>query len=72
MIAVSDTSAITNLYQIGQLSLLLKLYQEVLITDAVMAELSVMPEQVEVVESANWIRQVSPTNKSTVESLLED
>jgi predicted nucleic acid-binding protein len=40
MIVVSDTSAITSLLQIGRLELLEKLFQEILIPEAVRHELS--------------------------------
>ena len=41
MIVVSDTSCISNLYQIGQLNLLTKLFKEILITPFVFNELSI-------------------------------
>ena len=40
MIVVSDTSAITALLQVGQADLLEKLYHQILIPEAVRAELS--------------------------------
>lgn len=39
MIVVSDTSPITNLWQIGQLTILQKIFHEVIITPAVYDEL---------------------------------
>ncbi len=41
MIVVSDTSCISNLYQIGQLSLLTKLFREILIPPSVFNELAI-------------------------------
>ena len=40
MIVVSDTSCISNLYQIGQLNLLTKLFREILIPPNVFNELN--------------------------------
>src|SRR5579875_3428879 len=55
MIVVSDTSPITNLIQIQQLSLLKALFQNVMITPAVYEELCAIPAQQKLLENENWI-----------------
>lgn len=45
MIIVSDTSAITNLYQVGKLHILKTLFQEIILPPKVFSELAEMPEQ---------------------------
>lgn len=55
MIVVSDTSPITNLIHIGQLSILRSLFGSVVITPAVYEELCEIPRQQKVLNTQNWI-----------------
>lgn len=55
MVIVSDTSIITNLIQLGQLSLLEKLYGKIVLPAKVLDELARVSGQVELVKDAPWI-----------------
>lgn len=55
MIVVSDTSPITNLIQIQQLSVLRALFQKVIITPAVYKELCTIPAQQKLLDGEDWI-----------------
>jgi predicted nucleic acid-binding protein len=55
MIIVSDTSVITNLYQIGQLDILEELFSEIVIPQGVYEELEKLPEQKIQIDAINWI-----------------
>ena len=55
MIIVSDTSVITNLYQIGQLDILEELFSEIVIPQGVYEELEKLPEQKMQIDAINWI-----------------
>lgn len=70
MIVISDTSVISNLYQIGQLGLLVKLYKEVAIPPAVQHELFGLDTQREMLESLNWIKVVIVKNQAYVQRLI--
>lgn len=73
-IVVSDTTAITHLAKIGALDLLHKLYMEILIPEAVFAELSqvkkTQPGALQVLNS-KWIRVVKIKNQSVVTKLTK-
>ena len=71
MIIISDTSPITNLYQVGQLSLLQQLYGRVIIPPAVWDELSSLTEQAKLLEDEPWLEVVAPTDMKRL-SLLSD
>ena len=73
MIVVSDTTAISNLYQIGLASILKHLYTEINITPGVFRELSTVKEQAKfLVKESNWIIVKYPKNQLLVSELLED
>ena len=73
MIAVSNTSPITNLAAVGQLNLLQQLYGTIIIPQAVYQELTsagdTIPGAIEV-QTFNWIQVQQVTNRTLVESLL--
>lgn len=72
MIVISDTSVITNLAAIQQLSLLTQLYRQVIIPEAVYRELAdidpPVPGTIEV-QSAVWLQIRPVTNLIVVEQL---
>ena len=72
MIVISDTSAITNLYQIGLLKILQGLYGEIVISPGVRRELYSISDQREVIEPLDWIVTRYPENQLLVAELLED
>lgn len=72
MIVVSDTSAISNLFQIDQLDLLKKLYGEIIIPETVRGELEELEKQKKIIEKNPWIRIEQPLNQALIENLLED
>ena len=70
MIVVSDTSAISNLYQIGQLNLLPQLFGQVLISPAIYQELATLADQKEIVDNAAWLTVHAVADEKTVASLV--
>lgn len=72
MIVVSDTSAITNLFQINKLELLKSLYQKINIPPAVFEELSQIPVQRNYILSSDWIKIIRPSNQNLIDTLLVD
>lgn len=71
MIIVSDTSAISNLYQIGLLDLLHELYGDITITPAVKRELYRIPRQAENLDKVDWLIVKYPSDQRLVSELLE-
>lgn len=71
MIIVSDTSPITNLYQIGKLYLLESLFKQVIIPSKVFEELSELPIQKAFIENQAWISVQSSQNLVLIEFLEE-
>jgi predicted nucleic acid-binding protein len=69
MVVVSDTSAISNLYQVHQLDLLEKLYGEILIPSTVERELYSIPSQESLLETFEWIKVAMPSNQKLVYEL---
>lgn len=71
MIVVSDTSPITNLAAIGQLDLLQKLYQKVVIPSAVYRELTASGggHPGAVIQSLDWIEVKDVSNRLLVTAL---
>ncbi len=55
MIVVSDTTALTNLFQIGELQILKEVFGEIVIPEAVYQELGEIPAQLEGIASQSWI-----------------
>jgi predicted nucleic acid-binding protein len=68
MIVVSDTTAITNLFQVGQLSLLAAVFGKVIVPPAVKAELSEVPGQWDFIVKLNFIEVKKPADLAAVES----
>ena len=63
MVVVSDTSAISNLLQIGQLNILQKLFGTITIPPAVQHEIYAIPTQQKEIEKLSWIEVTEPTNR---------
>lgn len=73
MIVVSDTSALTNLAAVGQLALLQRLYDRVLIPEAVRAEWAADPEfGTGAVVSRGWLEVVPISNQALLASLRKE
>ncbi len=70
MIIVSDTSAISNLYQIGLLDILTILYAEIMISPSVKRELYELEEQASTIEQLEWIKTVFPSNQKRIVELM--
>lgn len=75
MIVISDASVLINLAIIGHLDLLQKLFQEIIIPEAVFHEVTVKgagkPGDQEV-RSSDWIQVVTIQNAELVKTLLEE
>lgn len=69
MLIVSDTSPITNLYQVGHLDLLRALFARIVIPTAVFDELNTMPDQGAAIASMTWITVASPTSEASITEL---
>jgi predicted nucleic acid-binding protein len=69
MIVISNTSPISNLATIGQLSLLQKLYQKILIPRAVFCELTRYEPAYLEITKANWIETKEVVNTDLVKTL---
>lgn len=69
MVVVSDTSAISNLQQIGQLDLLRRVFGTILIPPAVEQELCAVAEQKSLLATLSWIQVVSPQNQQLIQTL---
>ncbi len=72
MIVVSDASGISNLIQVGQIDLLRKLYGELLISPGVYRELVVMPAQMAVLNTLDWITSSAPANQELIVRLINE
>ena len=72
MIVISDTSAISNLLQIGQFELLKTLYNKIYISPAVQRELYIYDKQAKQIEELKWIEIRYPKNQKLVQQLLND
>jgi len=68
---ISDTSSISNLFQIGKVDLLKKLYGNITITPAVKRELYALEEQKKL-DELKWIKVLAPKNQKKVAELLEE
>jgi predicted nucleic acid-binding protein len=75
MIVISDASPLINLAVIGELEILQKLFDEVIIPEAVFEEICIkgegQPGDLEV-RQASWIRVEASKNRSMVEKLSQD
>lgn len=72
MVVISDTSVISNLYQIGQLSLLEHLFTAVVIPPTVLQELYADPNQADLLDKAPWITVRSPQDQRLIQQLLNE
>lgn len=72
MIIVSDTSSLSNLFQIGLINILYELYGEITITPAVRRELYALPEQEKQFEQIDWIQVKAPQDQKMVVELMKD
>lgn len=68
---ISDTSSISNLFQIGKVDLLKELYGNITITPAVQRELYALEEQ-KTLDNLKWIKVLAPKNQKKVAELLEE
>ena len=68
---ISDTSSISNLFQIERIDLLKSLYGKITITPAVQRELYALEEQKEI-DNLKWIKVVAPKDQKKVMKLLEE
>lgn len=68
---ISDTSSISNLFQIERIDLLKSLYGKITITPAVQRELYALEEQKEI-DDLKWIKVVAPKDQKRVMELLEE
>lgn len=70
MIVVSDTSVITNLVQIDQLTLLKDLFGNIVIPQKVYDELTKVPKQIDLIERLNWIEVKQISDRTHFDNLL--
>jgi predicted nucleic acid-binding protein len=68
---ISDTSSISNLFQIERIDLLKSLYGKITITPAVLRELYALEEQKEI-DDLKWIKVIAPKDQKRVMKLLEE
>jgi len=75
MIVVSNTSPLTNMAAVGQVDLLPRLYQKVIVPTGVWDEL-LNPEKIwtgkSAIESAGWVEQKAVQNQALVTALQRD
>jgi len=69
MIIVSDASPITNLLQIGCLSILKAVYNKIILPKTVYDELCEMIDQKEIIDQQEWISIAAATNRAVVSQL---
>jgi predicted nucleic acid-binding protein len=70
MVVVSDTSAITNLIQLGLLDILHTLFGEILLAEAVKKELDQLPNQSAVLDTKEWIKIAAIQDTHLLQELL--
>lgn len=70
MVIVSDTTAITNLYQIKLLLIIKQLYGQIMIPRGVYEELSRFSNQKSIVDNTGWIKVVDIKNTELLKELL--
>ena len=70
MLIVSDTTAITNLWQVGHLNLLQQLYGQVTVPPAVWNELMALPGQAAALQALGWLQVHTPQDRRMVGELL--
>lgn len=72
MIVVSDTSPLTNLFQIGRLQLVHELFDDVVIPGAVAAEIEFLEHNREILTQNPWIRLVEVKDRTLLRDLTEN
>jgi hypothetical protein len=72
MIVVSDTSPVTNLMQIGHLSLLQKVFGVVILPEAVYEELCVISAQKTIIDEENWLFVQKPKDEKLIAELKKE
>ena len=72
MVVISDTTAITNLYQIKLLLIVKELYGEIIIPEGVYEELSKFSNQKSAIDKSDWIKVKKIEDESLVKELLEE
>ena len=75
MIVVSDTSPVSNLFLIGELDLLRRIYNEILMPKAVMDELIELEKfgiNIDAVKQSEWIKCFEVTERNNVNELLSE
>lgn len=75
MIIISDTSPISNLLLIGQLPLLQKLYDQLIIPDSVFQEIQALETfgiDTSTIQLADWITVQPASDRKLVQSLEAD
>lgn len=71
MLIVSDTTTITNLWQVGQIHLLEQLYGQIIVPLAVWKELIILPEQASFLQKLDWLQVKVPQDRQMIAKLLE-
>lgn len=72
MVVISDTSIITNLIQLDQLSLLSQLFGNIIIPQKVFDELAKIPGQVEMIGQIDWIEVKAISDKSLFDQIVQN
>ena len=70
MVIVSDTSPITNLIKIGELHLLQKVFETIVIPRIVYEELCVIDKQKIIIEQSEWITMMDLKDRTLKTALL--
>ena len=70
MIIISDTSPVTNLIKIGELDILRKLFQTIVIPQIVYEELCVLDKQKAILEQNDWIKVIALKDSTLKTALL--
>ncbi|MCO6476679.1 MAG: DUF3368 domain-containing protein [Phaeodactylibacter sp.] len=72
MVVISDTTAITNLYQVKLLLIVKELYGQIIIPEGVYEELSRLSNQKRIIDQADWITIQKIKNKELRRELLKE
>ena len=72
MVVISDSTAITNLYQIKLLMVVKQLYGEIFIPEGVYQELSNFSDQKELIDQSDWIKICKIKDQNLLNELLEE
>lgn len=75
MIVISDTTAISSLFNINKLELLHQLFDEIIIPHAVYQELLALEHfevDITIIKGSNWLKVQKSTNKLLIEELSQE